>query len=410
MKDLNNFDKERINYICRPANFLGFENIPRSVHESCERIAVRLRSKLYPAPSYGRMAELNIKVSGSIRVRKSIQELVDERKGFNFNNAESIHLEQCCSEFRRISESSIYAMAEVARLIAFKASEPPRDFNLTIRFLRELIIPPPLKTSDLYKPTQEFFKGNAVAYAIKTYLILLSEHPYRDGNGRVARLVFNAILKTSLNPLLSYIPLSDLTLLTFGAYEESLAKATKTGNYNEIFELIVSLISQYLSFLEGEISEAEYSEPENEPKKIEFSNIEILPPIKLSINEFTKRIGQICSHAILDKINILANKINAYGAINFALFTDCAEISKSHPRSAITFFLSVANTEELRKDIRMLRSSVDENIILHVIPLLNEPSVDAKLLLTQYVIYSKHSKDYPILLTDFNVDEKVKYA
>ena len=398
---MNNSRAERPSYICKPATFLGLEEIPQNIYNSCLTLSAQLRSKVYLTPSYERLSRLKIRVSKIIEPRDSIQKFVEERHSFNFNSSEAMYLDQCCAAFRLILDGSIYDMAEAARSICIRTLESPRDCNLTISFLRELIIPPPLKCSDLYKPARELSQEDPVVYALKAYLILLSEHPYRDGNGRVARLVFSTIIRTKINPCIGYIPLSELTLLTFGLYEELFAHATKTGRYNEIFELLVSLIGQYIAFLDDESFEPQVPNGEIQNRNLGFSTIKALPPLKFTFDEFFCCNSHLYDKLIFDAIKNLAHELQQYGAVNYALFTDRAESGKAHSRPAITYFITAESVEDLTKNIRLLRSLIERYIILHIIPVLDEPATDAKLLLTQYVSYSQHSKDHPLLITNF---------
>jgi hypothetical protein len=74
----------------------------------------------------------------------------------------------------------------------------------------------------------------ALYRAIVAHVMLIGAHPFEDGNGRVARLTFNAILAQSGLSFSSYIPLREIFGLSTGALSIQTRRALLQNKWDSI--------------------------------------------------------------------------------------------------------------------------------------------------------------------------------
>lgn len=93
--------------------------------------------------------------------------------------------------------------------------------------------------SELVKPHLEFIdrvvRDDAlptVYKAIVAYVTLIAAHPFLDSNGRVARILFNAILFSGTDNLAPYIPIRHLSALSQGAMSLHLRRVFHHGHWD----------------------------------------------------------------------------------------------------------------------------------------------------------------------------------
>lgn len=86
--------------------------------------------------------------------------------------------------------------------------------------------------------------------------LVVNCHPFTDGNGRVGRILFNAILREAGMPSDVYIPFYEIALRSRGGYEIALRRAEIRGEWDPLFSYAVSVI-----WLCRDLSDNERAEP-----------------------------------------------------------------------------------------------------------------------------------------------------
>lgn len=82
--------------------------------------------------------------------------------------------------------------------------------------------------------------GSTVLRAILIFFTIVHYHPYSDGNGRVARTMFNIILRRGGLSERQYLPLFDIMHRSRGKYEVALRYAEVFGNWVPLTRFMVS--------------------------------------------------------------------------------------------------------------------------------------------------------------------------
>lgn len=87
-----------------------------------------------------------------------------------------------------------------------------------------------------------YSKASTVYKAVACYILLVGAHPFLDGNGRVSRMLFNAILVSGgLHPS-AYIPLKEILDITQGSLAIRTRRVLMRGDWVPIFEGLSSAI------------------------------------------------------------------------------------------------------------------------------------------------------------------------
>jgi hypothetical protein len=82
----------------------------------------------------------------------------------------------------------------------------------------------------------------ALHRAVIAYVTIIGAHPFYDGNGRVARLLFNAILVSAGLAPESFIPIKEVHRISRGAVSVRLRRALIKGAWNGIFESLTHAV------------------------------------------------------------------------------------------------------------------------------------------------------------------------
>ena len=85
-------------------------------------------------------------------------------------------------------------------------------------------------------------KSSPLIKAIRCMVSILNLHPLHDGNGRIARIVFNYFLRLSGLPKCSYIPIYEFFCFSEGGYEVRLRGAEIYGNWQGFIEYICNIL------------------------------------------------------------------------------------------------------------------------------------------------------------------------
>lgn len=75
--------------------------------------------------------------------------------------------------------------------------------------------------------------------------LLLNCHPFTDGNGRVARALFNHVLRQGGMPAQVYIPFYEIARRSRGGYEIALRQAEISGVWEPFLRFVLGLIESY---------------------------------------------------------------------------------------------------------------------------------------------------------------------
>lgn len=383
----------------------------------CQRIDALLSTALKkPSLSYEQLSHFTYAPANSIAIRDEIRtELIKRQNTGYFLGQEKICMQRAIAEGLPNMEESVYTTACQLRRIFFKDAEPLRKFDVTIKYLPELHIPPPSEASPIFLNVSKFSEGPAIFGALQLYLIILSVHPFSDGNGRVARTMFNLHLKNKYDHDISYLPLAELSKLKNGVYEELLARAIIDGKYLKIFNYMLDIIIEYVRFMrtlptptmENDVTRS-YALAASRVKSPDPTNPNSAPPYFISIKnvlecKFNKDINYSFFHAIIS----IENELKKYGQVKFALscLDQLTENGKNKINS-LTFFLKIFHKEELILRARQLRArhGCIENIQFAEIT--GDALLDAKILINNSAQYSSKSNDHyhcPVILHDFTV-------
>ena len=78
--------------------------------------------------------------------------------------------------------------------------------------------------------------------AVVAYALLLNCHPFNDGNGRTARVLFNHLLRRGGMPRNVYLPLYEIALRSHGGYEIALRIAEIQGDWEPFLRYMLNAI------------------------------------------------------------------------------------------------------------------------------------------------------------------------
>lgn len=106
---------------------------------------------------------------------------------------------------------------------------PEAEVTLQLEQIRLLLLSP-------QRPHRALFDGAAAL------LLLTNAHPYRDGNGRLGRLLFNLCLRRGGLPDQSYVALSEIANRSRGGYEIRLRQAELFGQWEPFLGFLAALI------------------------------------------------------------------------------------------------------------------------------------------------------------------------
>ena len=79
--------------------------------------------------------------------------------------------------------------------------------------------------------------------AASAYALLLNCHPFSDGNGRTARVLFNHLLHRAGMPLGVYLPLYEIARRSDGGYEIALRLAELRGEWEPFLRFVLNAIA-----------------------------------------------------------------------------------------------------------------------------------------------------------------------
>lgn len=378
-----------------------------------EQLRVALNCK---QPTYDELATFVYKPSTNIKVRQTVADAVRKRTKRSYSMTHEIAcFRKAVRESTYRTGRTLYESAAAVRKHLFGHVEPLRTFNMTISYHSKwMSIVPPAIGDPIFLDLDRFRQGPALFGALNIYLILLTSHPYSDGNGRTSRLMFNLHLAEALAMDAHYIPISELTRASAGVYEECIASACLHGNFRQLIWLMLALLEAYAQHLERpsahEISNdlaRVLSLATTDTSEKGGCGINEMPPFPISVQCFSRpEPGSEINQDFLDATLSIAGELSAYGSIQFAM-TGLADLSPAvYPRTgAIVFFIDAIRKEDLLLRFRELRAKYSRRLRLQVAIASNNPVMDAKLLVTMVTHYTAKdptATSCPILLHDFD--------
>nr|WP_199042051.1 Fic family protein [Dyella sp. ASV24] len=87
--------------------------------------------------------------------------------------------------------------------------------------------------------------GHPLLAATVAYVSLIEIHPFEDGNGRLSRVLTNALMHGGDKSGEAYLPLKELNLLTRGSFYLNYMRAVVYGDWRPLLEFFISAIQLY---------------------------------------------------------------------------------------------------------------------------------------------------------------------
>lgn len=87
--------------------------------------------------------------------------------------------------------------------------------------------------------------GPAIFKAAIVHLLLVNCHPFTDGNGRVARVLFNHVLRQGGMPKDVYFPLYEIANRSCGGHEIALRYAELRGEWEPLLAYLINALNSY---------------------------------------------------------------------------------------------------------------------------------------------------------------------
>lgn len=399
------------NYVPKPWGALD-----RSVQKRFRQVEQRLREVLdLPQPTYDKLAGFSYEAKVNVKVRKTVASAVSRRAKRSYSMTHEVAcFQKVLADGTYRFGRTIFDAASAVRKNLFGSDEPLRTFNMTITYHSKwMYIAPPAHGDPIFFDLGAFSTGSALYDAVNIYLILLTSHPYSDGNGRTARLMFNLQLAEAFGRQVHYVPLSELTRATEGVYEEFIANACRHGDFKQLIWFLLSLLDAYAECL----SKPALHEAQSDLAKVmelvtadrsenRSGNINEIPPFPISVQTLSHVEPDIeVNHAFVETAHCIAGELEAYGDIQFAL-TGLADLAAGvFPKSgAIAFFIFPIQKEDLILRFRELSARYSRKVRLQVVVVSGNPVIDAKILFTLVSGYTgrdSSATSCPILLHDF---------
>ncbi|ATQ77484.1 hypothetical protein CR152_25500 [Massilia violaceinigra] len=369
----------------------------------------------YTQPNYEQLSHFVSSPIEKIVVRSSIAEVVQRRAKRSLSMSQEIACFRRSARENVVSpDDTVYEAGLKVRYFLFGKFEHLRMIDLTIAWHDWMLIPRPAGGDPVFNKISTFHDEPDLYSALNIYLILLTSHPYTDGNGRTARLLFNLYFNKAQAEAQHYIPLAELTLATAGQYEEYIGTACEIGDFLPLISFLLNLLKSYANFLKSsktEKHESELTEVLNLVKQRQAgtfqSGINSSPPYLIAVSNIIEHINEIyVNRGFVDHLLKIALVISRYGSIDFAM-TGLADIVDGIEKrsGSISFFVKAYRKEELLLHFRELCTQHRDKVRLRIVITSDEPVVAAKLLaalIPQYTGRDVAETTCPILLHDFN--------
>ena len=398
-----------------PYRSLCWADLEVSMQARFHEVDVLLQTALKKEqPTYAQIADFAFQSIDATLVRPSIAQIVTNSP----KQCYSMLQEKACMD-KFIGKPgfppklTIYDAASAIRSVFFQREEPLRKINVHMVYVPWLKIAPPKRKSLLFSQFPPRAIGPSLFNAINIYLIILTSHPFTDGNGRVSRVLFNLHLARAYGGA-HFVPLAELTATTCGLYEEYFASANETGNYNKLLDHLLELLETYARFLDHPVEKNEIGDLElaqdlaSKVCSIQQDGIDInrKPPYPISMRSMLK------DHS-LEELNIrfinslieIAQTLAHYGELAYAI-TSLSQLTCNSARDcgSVAFFIRVNNKESLILRARELREKYSGITSIQFAIFTGDPVMDAKLtiaLSTMQAVTDEPKNNCPVILHDF---------
>ena len=110
----------------------------------------------------------------------------------------------------------------------------------------QVFFPPPSAVPRQIETLRRFLlardNGPAIFRASVAMALLLNCHPFTDGNGRTARVLFNLALREGGMPATTYLPFYEIGLRSDGGYQLALRQAEIRGEWEAFLSYVLATI------------------------------------------------------------------------------------------------------------------------------------------------------------------------
>ncbi|QJE01017.1 hypothetical protein HH212_14060 [Massilia forsythiae] len=403
---------------------LRWAALPPATRERLARLEIALMRCLpLPDTGYDALRQFAFAPTPAIAVRPAIRAAVlargEQTHAMTSERAVVARFAAMAGEFAEgFAGVSLYALARRVRSALFGSQETLRRVDLTITFLPWLRLAPPAPADPLHRRLDAMASGHPVLDALNAYLVLLTAHPFTDGNGRTARIVFNLVLRRHY-PDAHYLPLTELCRPGAGDVEELLARANIGGDYLPVLDYLAELLCAYCAFRLRGASDPVFSDPLAEIASLLDSrpigaepgrrfDLNKIAPFPVSMRELLALpdhgVRHTADSGFVRSIADFAHALSAFGSVQFAL-TTLDSLCARHPERSITFFVQAHRKEDLLLRFRELRRMAEPIHNVELAVSTGDPALDAKLLINLSGFYTEHraERDALLILNDFPI-------
>lgn len=371
-----------------------------------------------PQPSYDELARMHWAPHAAVAIRPDISAAMAPRPAHSY----SVMQEKTCLEqvLRRLPprQATLYQVACGVYALLFGQREPLRNFDVTMAYLKWLRIAPPADTSPVFLRWSDLDQGPALFAALNLYLIMLTSHPFSDGNGRTARILFNLLLSWRHDGAQHYVPIADILKRTPGSFEELLARAAVDGDYQPPTEFLRHALAAYA----GQVLQPEARATENalttarrladQHRRQPFPppSPNDAPPYPVSMQTLRDEAGRGHAHpALVQALDAIATELRPYGRLSHVLLRlDDLSIAARDQPAAAAYFFHLDRKEEFALHVRAMRTRYKDVISIQFAAFTGDTVIDAKVSIGLAAQYSKGEGDdsaCTAILYDFDVGQ-----
>jgi hypothetical protein len=250
---------DTLNVVAKPYHPIPWEHVSLERQQQWKDCDALLQSALANAtPTYAELAAFT-HMQPAVAVRPAICNFVEKRGIHSYTIAQETAALSALPELPAwLEHIPLYDVARRVWQALTGRDAPARDFALSIAYLPWLRLPP-IDASTALLHHQPRIGAPRAYVAAQAFLLVLTAHPFPDGNGRVSRLIFNGYLRGSATK--GYLPLADILRSGKGAWEELLAQAAVDGDYATVENYLLTALDSYAQFVLGEVRNQIQTDP-----------------------------------------------------------------------------------------------------------------------------------------------------
>lgn len=378
---------------------LVWNRLPKPAQQAWQQADRQLRKAMACAqPTYALLATLDSTPHTEVDIRDSISTALAQRSPYSY----SVTQEKTClaQVMRRLPprQASIYEIASGVRALLFGQREPLRTFNVSIIYLPWLHIAPPQPDNPVFRRWCDIDQGPPLFAALNLYVLMLSAHPFSDGNGRTARILFNLLLSWRHGSADHYIPLADIFKRDPGRYEELMARAAADGSHH----LVLAHLRRALTAYAQQIQHIETPREDDLERAVRLSQahaqaqashlgLNETPPYPVGVDAVRAAAqGGRARQSLVQALDAVAAELRTYGRISYVLvrLDDLLAVSCDTP-VPVAYFIHLERKEAFTLHVREMRSRYKEVIHLQFAVFTGDVVIDAKVLIGLASLYSK---------------------